>query len=474
MRRFIIGLLFLQLSICLAFASIQEIGGHLEDGFYNLSLTDMTPDGCYILFTRSGGNNQELNELHLYNRQSGTYELIATGSQNGLYFKGGKGPMISDDGNKVAYFSFNYQDFCIETYDRTTGNRVKHLIPNLRPDYANISMDGNGRYIAYSHLVEWQSGMFATQARLYDTQIGSDYLISDDPYSNENSGYIGCISNNGNYIVLSSKGNLAAEDTDYWNDFYLYDVVNGSHTLVADHADYPYTNDMLPTDVSNDGQKLFIYEPLYSGVPAPVTNPASIFEYDVQSQNYSEDVTYSTPGVFANHDNHNPDASLDGRYVVFESEATNLVNGDTNGVKDIFRRDRIAHLTQRINISNDGAEGDNGSYDPFVSDDGRFIAFESTANNFITINPLDGVRRIYLVDWQPLTISQAEYNSRKDSLTVSVESDLGGNNTIVLNGYGSMTYKNGWSITVNNVGGNPGTVTATGVEGSVTVPTTVK
>jgi hypothetical protein len=77
--------------------------------------------------------------------------------------------------------------------------------------------------------------------------------------------------------------------------------------------------------------------------------------------------------------------SADGRYVAFFSRATNLVPGDTNGVDDIFVRDRVANTTTRVSVSSAGAQAINGhSIYPDISNDGRFVAFESKATNLIT------------------------------------------------------------------------------------------
>ena len=78
-----------------------------------------------------------------------------------------------------------------------------------------------------------------------------------------------------------------------------------------------------------------------------------------------------------------PNVSYDGRYVVFESGATDLVAGDTNGVSDVFVRDRAAGLTTRVSMGADGAQGDGGSAWPSISDDGRFVVFSSAATNLV-------------------------------------------------------------------------------------------
>ena len=74
-----------------------------------------------------------------------------------------------------------------------------------------------------------------------------------------------------------------------------------------------------------------------------------------------------------------------------------------------------------------------------------------------------------------ISVTVAEYNIARDRLTVEATSDLGGDAQLVLEGYGSMSFRKGvWSKTVNKAGGDPGTVTVSGPEGSVLIGTTAK
>jgi Tol biopolymer transport system component len=75
--------------------------------------------------------------------------------------------------------------------------------------------------------------------------------------------------------------------------------------------------------------------------------------------------------------------SADGRFVLFDSEATNLVPGDTNGFRDVFAHDRRTGRTSRISVSSSGGQGDHMSQSPAISADGRYVAFESFAGNLV-------------------------------------------------------------------------------------------
>ncbi len=78
-----------------------------------------------------------------------------------------------------------------------------------------------------------------------------------------------------------------------------------------------------------------------------------------------------------------PSISADGRFVAFESKATNLVPGDTNNSSDIFVRDTLANTTTRVSVDSAGNSGNTASLNPSISADGRFVAFDSSANNLV-------------------------------------------------------------------------------------------
>src|SRR5260221_244418 len=81
-----------------------------------------------------------------------------------------------------------------------------------------------------------------------------------------------------------------------------------------------------------------------------------------------------------------PSISADGRFVAFQSAASNLVAGDTNGRLDIFVRDRRSGTTERVSVATDGTQGNDNSGDwgLSISADGRFVAFISSATNLVS------------------------------------------------------------------------------------------
>ncbi len=100
-----------------------------------------------------------------------------------------------------------------------------------------------------------------------------------------------------------------------------------------------------------------------------------------------------------------PAISANGRYVIFESDADNLVSGDNNGVTDIFVHDRQTGATTRVSLVNGGGEGNGGSRSPTVSGDGRLVAFESDADNLVS-GDANNVTDIFVHDRQTGTTTR--------------------------------------------------------------------
>ncbi len=127
---------------------------------------------------------------------------------------------------------------------------------------------------------------------------------------------------------------------------------------------------------------------------------------------YTERVSVSSGGQQANGDSGNLPAAIspDGRFVTFFSTANNLVEGDTNSAFDAFLRDRRRGQTERVSLSSTGKEGNKDSYPGSVSADGRFVAFGSDADN-LADGDTNGVMDIFVRDRRNGTTERVSLNS---------------------------------------------------------------
>jgi Tol biopolymer transport system component len=108
-------------------------------------------------------------------------------------------------------------------------------------------------------------------------------------------------------------------------------------------------------------------------------------------------VSVPTAGGEANGSSSFPSISPDGRFVAFRSRATNLVPDDTNEATDVFVHDRATGVTERVSVGADGSEGDGDSLFSAISEDGRFVAFASDATNLVA-GDTNGVRDVFVRD----------------------------------------------------------------------------
>ena len=117
-------------------------------------------------------------------------------------------------------------------------------------------------------------------------------------------------------------------------------------------------------------------------------------------------VSVGTGNVQGNGGSGVADISGDGRWVVFYSIATNLVSGDTNAQSDIFLHDRDTGTTTRVSVSSAGAQAAGGvSFNSVISADGRLVAFESAATQLVA-GDTNGVTDVFVRDLQTGTTTR--------------------------------------------------------------------
>jgi tricorn protease-like protein len=140
----------------------------------------------------------------------------------------------------------------------------------------------------------------------------------------------------------------------------------------------------LLSTVSNEGQVAFASQA--TNLVGGDTNAAlDIFVRNTSPSN-TRRVSISTAGVQGNGaspTNWRPQISASGRYVAFESNATNLVANDTNAASDVFVRDRKQNKTRRVSVRFDGSQSNGLSAIADITSDGKFIVFVSQATNLV-------------------------------------------------------------------------------------------
>jgi hypothetical protein len=141
--------------------------------------------------------------------------------------------------------------------------------------------------------------------------------------------------------------------------------------------------DSISAAISADGRYVAFISEASNLVSGDTNATRDVFVHDRQS-GITERVSLASDGSQAN-DTTNTilGISADGRQVAFASWASNLVSGDTNDYADVFVHDRWSGVTQIVSVNNALEAGDRESYHPAISADGRFVAFDSNATDLV-------------------------------------------------------------------------------------------
>jgi hypothetical protein len=152
------------------------------------------------------------------------------------------------------------------------------------------------------------------------------------------------------------------------------------------------------TAVSGDGRYVVFMSDATNLVAGDTNGVADVFLRDRQGGGTTSLVSVSTGGAKGDDQSIPGSISADGRYVVFHSLATNLVPGDTNGTWDVFVRDRQLGTTERVSTDSCGGEGAGLSLShQAISNDGRFVSFSSNAAN-IAPDDTNSSRDVFVKD----------------------------------------------------------------------------
>ena len=203
-------------------------------------------------------------------------------------------------------------------------------------------------------------------------------VADDGSPSNGHSGNITQASRGGLYVVFDSLGsNLVAGDTNNTFDVFVRMRFAGApHTereSVATNGTQA-NGASFAQGISGDGRLVLFASDATNLVAGDTNGVADLFVRD-RGYRMTTRVSVSSTGEQAN--NYAADAKItpSGRYVVFRSPATNLVPGDTNDTEDVFVRDRFTGKTERASLDSTGAQLPGGGTSPSISADGRYVTF---------------------------------------------------------------------------------------------------
>jgi Tol biopolymer transport system component len=202
------------------------------------------------------------------------------------------------------------------------------------------------------------------------------------------------ISSDGRFLAFfSTSPDLVPRTLDATVQLYVRNLQTGTiERISADSVGHAANADSDGADISADGRFVAFTTSATNVVPGDTNGVGDVFIRDRQTH-ATERVSVNSSGAQANRVSYSPSISADGRFVAFASKAANLVSGDTNNGDDVFVRDRQTGRTERVSVKTGGAQANNASFGPAISADGRYVAFISRATNLVAgdTNGMDDV-----------------------------------------------------------------------------------
>lgn len=249
-------------------------------------------------------------------------------------------------------------------------------------------ISADGRYVTFasdsSNLVPNDTNI-NRDVFLRDRLLGTTILISKSSAGVQGNGYSTrpSISSDGRFISFrSSSTNLIPLDANgALDDIFVHDTLTGITELVSQSSAGVQGNLSSDRgDISGDGNRIAFYSDASNLVPGDTNAVRDVFLRD-RAAGTTIIVSVSSLGVIANAEASRPGISEDGKFVVYRSIADNLVPGDTNLAEDVFRYQVATGTTICVSLTSSGVAGNGDSSEPAINKDGSLVAFRSIADN---------------------------------------------------------------------------------------------
>lgn len=209
------------------------------------------------------------------------------------------------------------------------------------------------------------------------------------------------VSDDGNFVVFrSSSTNLTAEPTNTNMSVFLYDRTANTTTLVSKTAaGFEPNGNSLQPQISGNGQMISYVSYATNLDSRDTDTKTDIYAYD-RIKDSTELVTVSSDGLGSgNNSSGAMSMSYDGKLIAYHTYASNIFANDYNAQFDIGLRDLNQQTTTRISVTHDASEADKGSSFPSITADGRYIAYRSQATNLVE-NDTNGYTDGFVLDRQ--------------------------------------------------------------------------
>ncbi len=405
---------------------ISQTAAGLQGNNHSFGTSSVSADGRFVAFQSTASNLVTTNtfglpHIFVHDKQTGQNSLVSVNSAGALANNDSFDPTISADGRFVAFNSLatnlvsgdgNGQ---IDTFirDLQTGVTTRVSVSSTGIEGNSSSrhppaLSADGRFVAFT---SWAGNLVADDSNgqidvfVRDRQSSKTTRVSvgnANIQANNHSDSWPSISADGRYVAFSSNATNFGNTLDYnGQNIFVRDRVQNTTSLVSPRiltfggsmsADMP--------SISADG-RFVVFKSSNDNVIAGDNNARiDTFIRDRVTGSTSL-ISVSSAGVQGNGNSSSAYPaviSANGRFVAFVSDASNLVNGDSNAKEDVFVRDLLAHTTVRASASPTGVQANSGGSAPDINADGRFITFASGASNLLAVSDSNAKTDIFMRD----------------------------------------------------------------------------
>jgi hypothetical protein len=405
-----------------------SVSSHGTEGNHGGARAAISADGQTVAFSSGSSNlvpddSNEADDTFVHDRRTGatTRVSVATGGAQANHGSSGT-PAISADGRYVAFASTSSNlvvpdsndDFDVFVHDRATGATTQLSVAfdgtQANDGSTSPAISGDGRYVAFlssaSNLVSGDTNG-QIDAFVHDRANGVTARVSVDSaglQGNSESFFRPSISFDGRYVTfISSASNLVPGDTNGQRDVFVHDRSNGVTTRVSLASDGSQANGGATSVSISGGGRYVTFASDASNLVADDKNGRDdVYVHDRETL-FTTRVSVATGGTEGNGTSRNASISGEGRYVAFESYASNLVPDDTNLDADAFLHDRQTGDTRLLSVDTNGTQGNSSSQSPAISADGRHVAFASLASNLVS-GDSNGSNDVFVRDEAPAVV----------------------------------------------------------------------
>lgn len=329
-------------------------------------------------------------------------------------------PKVSADGRYVSFISYatnlvphdtNRHDYVDDGLDVFLYDRTTALLKRVSLDWKGEQIDANNvgfitpdaayvLFVSQGYEVVQGDNNSGRKSALYkrNLQTGAIERITKG-VSGEfpNATVVGpSASYDGRYIVyVADASNLIADDTNGERDVFLYDSVTRQTQLISKPVGGGQSNGWSSRAViSADGRYIAFHSFATNLVPGDTNGQADAFVYDRLSGQL-EIVSRSSSGLLSNGESKEPGICGNGRYVIFTSEATNLVSLPHNGERQIYVRDRQLGETFLATENVSGGMSNGRGHRGTLSADCKMVGISTEASDII-LNDTNGARDLFV------------------------------------------------------------------------------